>query len=329
MIKYVQAIAPRHAEGLVKPVYAQIKRDFGKIVEPFLMHSPIPELLAGTWMACRETELAGSVARYIKEAVAISVSQQNQCPYCIDAHTIMLCADNEKELSKAIKNRNYSKIKDTKARAIVEWLQNGYGPKPFNEKERPEIVGTVAYFHYINRMANVLLSDTPLPANQRLLRGTMLSVATLMFSGSVHCSITAGESLQFLAEVGLPTDFAWAKGALNVAKAYSRFAKTIENAGSVLPFEVRSCVEAQIDDAMTTHKKSQLTSVDELEANREFRDEAAKAAYQLALLTALASHSVDEKVVNTFRKHFPKDSQLLGALAWASFTAARKICVQL
>ena len=103
MIKYIQAIAPRHAEGLVEPVYAQIKRDFGKIVEPFLLHSPIPELLAGAWMVCRETELVGSVPRYIKEAAAVAVSQQNQCPYCIDAHTIMLCAENEKELSKIIK----------------------------------------------------------------------------------------------------------------------------------------------------------------------------------------------------------------------------------
>jgi AhpD family alkylhydroperoxidase len=103
MIKYIQPIAPRHAEGLVEPVYSQIKRDFGKIVEPFLLHSPIPELLAGAWMVCRETELVGSVPRYIKEAIAVAVSQQNQCPYCIDAHTIMLCAENEKELSKIIK----------------------------------------------------------------------------------------------------------------------------------------------------------------------------------------------------------------------------------
>jgi AhpD family alkylhydroperoxidase len=226
MIKYIQAIAPRHAEGLVGTVYAQIKRDFGKVVEPFLLHSPIPELLAGAWMACRETELVGSVPRYIKEALAIVVSQQNRCPYCIDAHTIMLCADNEKELSKTIRNNNYTQIKDAKARAITVWLKNGFGPEPFSETEKPEIIGTVAYFHYINRMANVLLSETPLPANQRLLRGTMLSVATLMFSGSVHHPKTSGESLQFLPETELSDDLTWAKGAFNVAGAYARFAKT-------------------------------------------------------------------------------------------------------
>ena len=157
----------------------------------------------------------------------------------------------------------------------------------------------------------------------------MLSVATLMFSGSIHHPKTAGESLKFLSETELPDDLAWAKGASNVAGAYARFAKTVENAGSILPFEVRSSVEAQIDNAITAHKKSTLTSVEGSEVPREFSDEALKAAYRLALLTALASHRVDDKVVSMFRKHFPKDTQLLGALAWASFTAARKISVQL
>jgi hypothetical protein len=49
----------------------------------------------------------------------------------------------------------------------------------------------------------------------------------------------------------------------------------------------------------------------------------------LAPLTALASQRVDDKVISMFRKHFPKDTQLIGALAWASFTAARKIGFQL
>jgi hypothetical protein len=77
------------------------------------------------------------------------------------------------------------------------------------------------------------------------------------------------------------------------------------------------------------HKKRHLTSVVGSEATREFSDEACKAACRLALLTALASHRVDNKVVSMFRKHFPKDALLIGVLAWASFTAARKIGVQL
>jgi len=54
-------------------------------------------------------------------------------------------------------------------------------------------------------------------------------------------------------------------------------------------------------------------------------NDVSKAAGRLALLTALASYQVDEGIVLVFRVHFPEDDKLLGTLAWASFTAARRI----
>jgi hypothetical protein len=45
----------------------------------------------------------------------------------------------------------------------------------------------------------------------------------------------------------------------------------------------------------------------------------------LALLTAIAPYQVDEEVIQRFRDYYPKDDELVGALAWSSFTAARKI----
>ena len=46
---------------------------------------------------------------------------------------------------------------------------------------------------------------------------------------------------------------------------------------------------------------------------------------RLVLLTALAPYQVDEGVVNAFTTHITGDDRLLGALAWGSFTAAKKI----
>ncbi len=54
-------------------------------------------------------------------------------------------------------------------------------------------------------------------------------------------------------------------------------------------------------------------------------DGASKAAGRLTLLTALAPHQVDEGVINGFRAYQPEDDKLVGATAWASFTAARRI----
>jgi len=106
-IKYIHAVKAASAEGLVKQVYAQIKRDFGAQVEPFTLHSPYPKLLAGAWMACRESELAGNVGRDIKEAVAATVSKINQCPYCVDAHTIILNASGRRNVARKISDENY------------------------------------------------------------------------------------------------------------------------------------------------------------------------------------------------------------------------------
>ena len=54
-------------------------------------------------------------------------------------------------------------------------------------------------------------------------------------------------------------------------------------------------------------------------------NEMSRVAGRLALLTAFAPYQIDDRVVLAFRTHFPEDEKLLGALAWASFTAARKI----
>jgi len=321
VIRYIHPLRPHDATGLLVPIYAQIKMDFGRVVEPFLLHSQIPELLAGAWMACRETELVGAVPRNVKEAVATAISVKNKCPYCIDAHTIMLQAGGEKDLPNAIVKAKYNKIGDEKTRSVLEWLKYRSEPKPFSLKEAPEIIGIAVYFHYINRISKVLLGETPLPTNQRLLKGTMLNVASQMFSSAVKLPKTTGDSLQFLPETELPEDLAWAKGAANVEGAFSRFAAAVEDAGEIgLPKEVRLEVDNRIDAAFTGKGEAELV---------DFKDQALNSAAELAFLTAVSTRSVNVKVILAFRRHYPKDTQLLGTLSWASFAAARKIGCQL
>jgi len=127
-IKHVRLVDASSASGLVAEIYAQIKKDFGKVVEPFVLHSPLPKLLAGAWMACRETELAGRVPRYMKEAVAAAVSMTNRCPYCVDAHTIMLNAAGEHNAATSISHANYAKIGDAKTRSLAQWASTTNTP---------------------------------------------------------------------------------------------------------------------------------------------------------------------------------------------------------
>ena len=74
-------------------IYGQIRRDFGAVPDPFLLHSANPRLLGGVWAVCRETLVASRAPRHLTELVATVVSQINSCPYCVDAHTTMLRAD--------------------------------------------------------------------------------------------------------------------------------------------------------------------------------------------------------------------------------------------
>jgi hypothetical protein len=43
---YVEGVLRCKADGLVADVYAEIRHDFGAVVEPFTLHSPAPDLLA-------------------------------------------------------------------------------------------------------------------------------------------------------------------------------------------------------------------------------------------------------------------------------------------
>jgi len=330
VIKYIQPVKAESADGLVAQVYTQIKQDFGALVEPFTLHSPSPKLLAGAWIACRESELAGNVRRDIKEAVAATVSTINQCPYCIDAHTIMLNATGKRSVAHAISNENYNNISDPKMREVVKWALATRSPgseillaPPFSQSDAPEIIGTAVFFHYIDRMVSVLLSETPLPSNRHWLKNTLKLTASIFFSRAIRRSKPLGNSLKLLPEANLPTDLNWAKTNPTIAGAFARFAAIIDEVGThSLPEKVRNCVQKNVQ--AWNGENSGLSQQWVEQAISEF-DDASKTAARLSLLTSLAPYQVDEGIVLAFRRYSPEDDKLLRALAWASFTVARRI----
>jgi len=329
-IKYIQPVAPNSTEGLVARVYPQIKKEFGALVEPFTLHSPSPELLAGAWSACRESLLVGSVRREVKEAVAATVSRINQCPYCVDAHTIMLNAISARNSAEAILHQRDDLIRDAEVSSIVKWAAATRSPgakvllsPPFFQEDAAEIIGTALFFHYVNRMTNVLLSDTPLPSNHPLLKRFLKRMAGWLFSRAIHRSKLLGTSLELLPESELPGDLAWAKTSPNIAGAFARFAAVVSRAGrDIIPQDVRDCVLEQV----------QAWDGKDPELGRHWVEEAMKGLSEkskdigrLILLTALSPYQVNEGVVNAFTTHIIGDDRLIDALAWGSFTAARRI----
>ncbi len=329
-IRYIQPVAPNSTEGLVARVYPQIKKEFGALVEPFTLHSPSPELLAGAWSACRESLLVGSVRRDVKEAVAATVSRINQCPYCVDAHTIMLNATSARNSADAIIRHRDDQIRDATVRSIAKRAAATRSPRakvllspPLSQKDAPEIIGTAMFFHYVNRMVSVLLSETPLPSNHRLLKGFFTRMAGLFFSMAIHRSKPLGASLELLPESELPADLAWTKTSPNIAGAFARFAAVVNTVGKdFIPEDVRDCVVEQVQ---AWDGKEPGLGRHWVEEAMNGLDEKSKDIARLVLLTALTPYQVDEGVVNAFTTNITGDDRLIGALAWGSFTAARRI----
>ena len=148
-------------------------------------------------------------------------------------------------------------------------------------------------------------------------------MAGWFFSRAVHRPKPLGASLELLPESELPADLAWAKGSPNITGAFARFAAAIDRAGrTVVPEDVRDCVVKHVeawdgrDPGLGRHW---------VEEAMNGLDAKSKDIGKLVLLTALAPYQVDEGVVKAFTAHLVKDEKLLGALAWGSFTAARKI----
>src|SRR5215467_13631710 len=90
-IRYdIRVVDPKKREGRIGEIYAQCQRVLLTVPEPVTVHSPSPDILAGFWAMFHETLLTGTIPRGTKEIIATAVSSLNECPWCVDAHSIGL-----------------------------------------------------------------------------------------------------------------------------------------------------------------------------------------------------------------------------------------------
>ena len=329
-IRYFQSLPRASAASLAGKVLAQVRKEFGAEVEPFTLHLPVPELLAGVWMACRETLLAGSGRRDAKEVVAASVSALNRCPFCVDAHSIMLLESSGNDYSNLITSKKTELINDPFLRESAAWASATRTPgspilqkPPFSPEDAPAFKGTAVLFHYINRMVTILLGPSPLPFTSGLPKKVSMQMAAWFFGGAIRRPKEPGASLDLLAEAPLPDDLPWAQPSKPIAGAFARFAQSIEHSGVLaLSAEVRDVAGNAVEKWNGCDPGMDNRWCEEAIAPLGETD---KSAGRLALLTALAPYRVDETIVDEFSTHVPGDAKLLSALAWSSFTAARRV----
>lgn len=339
MIRYL-ASPPRRPDGLVAAVFDQMRREFGVLAEALTLHHPIPELMAVTWACLRETVLArGRLPRASKEAMALAISRANACPYCTDAHGMMLHAlgsgDDERRLVAGDAPR------DPHLAALAEWAASTSEPQPidppFATDERPEAVGTVCCFQYINRLATVLLGDSPLPAPLSWFRNPAVRLAGRSLSTVASRVPEPGEALA-LVPPEIPRDpqrwdhLTWARGHPRIAAAFAVFAQVTDDAAApVLEPESRQAIRAVLAQRLAGDTAPDTSWMDTAwleEAVRKVK-EGRRPAVRLALRTALTPHRVPEDDVEAFRERHPGDPALLGLLCWSAHEAAKEIARKL
>lgn len=325
-IRYLAPVPPDLAPEPVARVYAQVERDFGILAPPISLHSPAPEPLAAAWLMLRESLVAtGRLRRAVKEAVAVAVSHSNACPYCVDVHSAALHGLVGMADARKLADAGAGALSDPELERVTGWVRaGGRLPLPVPPEQVPELVGTVVAFHYLNRMVNVFLVESPIPPRvpaqaRRAVR--RLSGRLLRPLLSRHAE--PGASLGLLPAAGLPEDLAWATGSPTIAGAFARAAAAVDAAGArSVPEPIRALVTAAIREPDRGPVGPSRAWVRDAVAGLPAED---RPVAEFALLTALASYQVDASVVDQLRYHRPEDRSLVEIAAWASLAAARRV----
>lgn len=239
-IKHVTPARMVSADDTVSRVYRQAERDFGMLAPPVALHSPAPGPLAASWMMLRESLLAdGLVSRGAKEAVAAAVSLGNACPYCVAVHSATLSGLLGTPTAAAVSRGDIDSITDPDVRARAQWARRS-GKRPHGRSEdaplptgqAAEVAGVAVTFHYLNRMVDIFLNDSPLPpAVPAIARGSVLRVLGRFMSATAGHPHQPGASLELLPAAPLPPDLWWAAGSPHIAEAFARASTAIEAAG--------------------------------------------------------------------------------------------------
>lgn len=323
VLNRMMAGAVRHVEPVVKPpdglvadVYAQMSEECG-LLPPFICQASAPEVLAASWTAGREAWLAGPVGRLEREVVAAGVSRANRCPFCVEAHSMTQ------------RVADHDVAGDERLEAIAAWAEASSSPDalpaaPFSREHTPWMVGTAVSFHYVNRVVNVLLDASGVPGPMRRLgRVAGLVADRLVGRPMLRLNPEPGRSLKLLPETPLPGDLEWTATDEYVAGAFARadaaFARAAEK---VYADQVRELIAERVSTWDGSAPGVSRAWVDAAVANLP---PGQRPPATLGLLSALASYQVDDGTVAAFRHDRPADRDLVVAVAWPAWLAAKKV----
>ncbi|RJL30996.1 carboxymuconolactone decarboxylase family protein [Bailinhaonella thermotolerans] len=321
--RYVTPVDPARATGLVARVYAQIDRDFPTSRPPTMLTlSPAPRVLAAAWALLRESLFAGDAPRLGKEAVAGGVSLANRCPFCVDAHSMLVHGLGDRRLAEAIAR---DEIPDDPGHArLVAWGKATRTPSalpqaPFPAAHAPEYLGTALAFHFINRIVSALLTPDVLPGNAQR-SAVVRAAAGRALSRAIRRRVEPGASLPLLA--GSPQVPAWA-GRSPVGIAFAALRAEAGDVGDLLSAGTRAVIRDSVAFWDGDHPSFGSSWLD---APLWAAAEEDVPAARIVLLTALAPYRLTDSDVAAWRAASPgRDADLVRLVAFGALTAVEHV----
>ncbi|WP_406471981.1 carboxymuconolactone decarboxylase family protein [Streptomyces sp. NBC_01615] len=315
--RYTTPPPPKSATGRTADVYAQLTDDFG-IDRPstFVVLSSAPELLTATWALMRESLIAGEGDRTGKELAALGVSEANRCPFCVDAHTMLLHATGDHALAETVARGETPA--DAEHARLLAWGRATrtpgapeLTPLPFPRAHAPAYIGTALSFHFINRIVSALLTESLLPGNVQRLR-PVRSLVGRSVAKTVRRRPSPGASLALLDDPGPGPD--WARGT-TVGPAYAAL-RTAATAGAGL-----------LDEADRILVRETLQGWDGAHPTLAWDGlpDRSRPGARLALLAALAPYRIRDEDVTAWREPVHTDHCLVHLVAYGAFAAVDRI----
>ena len=86
----IRPIRPSTVSPEVQAIFKEIEKGFGLVPNLFLTMAHYPPLLKANWEKVKAVMMGGRLSRKVKEAIALLVSKDNECQYCVRAHSAAL-----------------------------------------------------------------------------------------------------------------------------------------------------------------------------------------------------------------------------------------------
>ena len=82
----ISMVDPTSVNSQVEELFAELNAAFGRIPNLFKVYAHHPPLLEANWYKVKRVMMEGVLPRKAKESIAVLISMDNSCSYCIAAH---------------------------------------------------------------------------------------------------------------------------------------------------------------------------------------------------------------------------------------------------